>query len=65
MLWPWNLEDDDPGPARTVVMGHLPLRRPLDTGTVIALDTGCGKVSGGSLTAVILPDRRFISVGGE
>lgn len=46
---------------RPVVMGHQPLAAPLDLGHVIALDTGCGR--GGALSAMVLPERRFLSVG--
>lgn len=46
---------------RTVVMGHVPRRRPLDTGHVLAIDTGCGTLREGALTAVVVPDRRFVT----
>jgi len=48
---------------RPVVMGHVVLGRPLDAGWVVGLDTGCGTVPGGALSAVILPERRFVTVG--
>lgn len=46
---------------RPVVMGHVPRRRPLDTGHVLAIDTGCGTLPEGALTAVVLPERRFVT----
>ncbi len=48
---------------RTVVMGHYPVDGPVDLGHTIALDTGAG-IWGpeGSLTAVVLPERRFVTV---
>lgn len=48
---------------RPVIMGHVPQRRPRDLGHVIAVDTGCGTTPWGELTAVILPERRFVTVG--
>jgi hypothetical protein len=63
LIWGWNA----PPPARmppldrTVLMGHVTHEEPLDTGAVIALDTGAGS-PGGRLTAVILPARTFITV---
>jgi serine/threonine protein phosphatase 1 len=53
-----------PAVDRPVVMGHVPLLQPIDTGAVIAIDTGSGTFQdGGRLTAVLLPERRFVSVG--
>jgi serine/threonine protein phosphatase 1 len=48
---------------KPVVFGHEVqlLHRPLDEPGCIGLDTGCGM--GGPLTAVILPEREFVSVG--
>ena len=48
---------------RPVIMGHQPLKDPLDLGHVIAIDTGAGTFENGRLTAVILPERRFVTVG--
>lgn len=48
---------------RTQIMGHMIQPAPLDTGEVLALDTGCGTAEDGYLSAVILPDRRFVTVG--
>lgn len=47
---------------RTVIMGHVPQRKAVDTGELIALDTGAGTCAPWKLTAVILPERRFVSV---
>ncbi len=63
LLWPKNEPDDMLPLDRTVLMGHVPLRKPLDTGAVLAIDTGAGTIPGGRLTAVILPERRFVTVG--
>ena len=49
---------------RTVIMGHYPLVDPVDTGEVIALDTGAGVFGDdGRLSAVVLPGRELITVG--
>lgn len=49
---------------RQVVMGHMVVNEPLVNDAVIAIDTGAGtRKEGGRLTAVILPEQRFISVG--
>ena len=49
--------------GRTVLFGHVPDRRPWDLGHCIALDTGAGKSwADAALTAVLLPERRFIRV---
>lgn len=61
LLWSRTLPADTLPVDRTVIMGHLRLKRPVDHGFVIAVDTGCGK-PGGRLTAVILPERRFVTV---
>lgn len=49
-------------PAQVIVHGHHPVRRPLDAGWRIAVDTGA--CYGGDLTAVVLEkeSRRFLSV---
>ena len=45
-------------------MGHAPRDEPLDTGDVIAIDTGAGtRDGGGRLTALLLPERKFVTVG--
>lgn len=43
-------------------MGHFVLDALVGLGHVIALDTGCGVRVGGRLSAVLLPERRFVSV---
>lgn len=62
MLWAKNDPYEMLPLDRTVIMGHLRMRRPLDTGNVLAIDTGAGTDTMGALTAVILPERRFVSV---
>ena len=47
---------------RPVIMGHRIVPEPLDLGHVLAIDTGCGTVPDGRLTALLLPERRFVSV---
>jgi hypothetical protein len=46
-----------------VVSGHISRREPVDVGHAIAIDTGCGRTPDGRLTAVVLPERRFVTVG--
>jgi hypothetical protein len=48
-----------PGPER-VIFGHTVLDRPLVTKWAVGIDTGC--VHGGSLTAVVLPEWKIVSV---
>jgi len=45
---------------RLVIFGHWAQQKPVVRGNAIGLDTGC--VYGGSLTALILPERRLVSV---
>ena len=45
-----------------IIVGHSPRKRPLDLQRVLAIDTGAGTFPDGRLTAVILPERRFMSV---
>ena len=49
---------------RPVIMGHIPRTAPLDAGWLLAIDTGAGGHGGhgGKLTAVVLPERRFVVV---
>ncbi len=47
------------GPER-VIFGHTVLDRPLVSAWAVGIDTGC--VHGGSLTAVVLPEWRIVSV---
>lgn len=63
LLWPFTDMDDMLPLGRTIIMGHKTHRHPKDNGHVIAVDTGSGN-PGGRLTAVVLPERRFFSVGG-
>ncbi|UQZ89326.1 serine/threonine protein phosphatase [Deltaproteobacteria bacterium Smac51] len=61
MLWireKFLQSDHDFG--KTIVFGHTPFREPVVSPGRIGLDTGA--VYGGSLTAVILPEERFIYV---
>jgi serine/threonine protein phosphatase 1 len=62
LLWRANDPEAMVPLDRPLIMGHRPRKAPLDTGDVIAIDTGAGK-PGGRLTAVVLPDRRFVTVG--
>ncbi len=54
---PWYESYKD---KRLVVFGHWVHREPIVRDNAIGLDTGC--VYGGKLTAVILPERRIVSV---
>ena len=49
--------------TKPVVFGHTVFREPLVQENKIGIDTGA--VYGGKLTALILPEKRFISVDGE
>ncbi|XCN74750.1 MAG: metallophosphoesterase family protein [Candidatus Electrothrix aestuarii] len=49
--------------TKPVVFGHTVFREPLVQENKIGIDTGA--VYGGNLTALILPEKRFLSVGGE
>lgn len=63
LLWSKNEPWDAPPLNQTVIMGHLIVGDPVDTGRVIAIDTGAGTIVGGRLTAVLLPERVFVTVG--
>jgi serine/threonine protein phosphatase 1 len=63
LLWRLNEPESMLPLDRPIIMGHLPRRAPLDAGHVIALDTGSGGPLG-RLTAVVLPQRLFVTVGG-
>lgn len=54
---PWYERYSSP---RLVVFGHWVRKEPVVRDNVVGLDTGC--VFGGSLTAVVLPERRLVSV---
>jgi serine/threonine protein phosphatase 1 len=47
---------------RPVIMGHMRVPRPLDLGHVIAIDTGAADPRDGRLTALLLPERTFVTV---
>lgn len=47
---------------RPLIMGHMAQQRPLDLGAVLALDSGSGYPDG-LLSALLLPERRFVTVG--
>lgn len=52
----WEVWDGE----ETAVFGHTVFQEPQILGRAIGIDTGC--VFGGSLTALILPDMRFVQV---
>ena len=60
LLWAFTPPEEMPPVDRTVIVGHRIVRHPVDCGRVLAVDTGCGTTRDGYLTAVVLPDRRFI-----
>lgn len=62
LLWPSTRPEEVPLLDRPVIMGHVPVARPVDARNVIAIDTGAGTLPGGALTAVLLPSRRFVAV---
>lgn len=62
LLWRKTEPSHMPVLDRPVIMGHVPNPTPRDLGHVIAIDTGSGTFPNGSLTAVILPERRFVGV---
>lgn len=47
---------------RPIIMGHRQVPRPLDLGHVIAIDTGAADPEKGRLTALLLPERKFLTV---
>ncbi|MCW5204417.1 hypothetical protein VU02_00550 [Desulfobulbus sp. N2] len=49
--------------TKPVIFGHTVFREPLIQENKIGIDTGA--VYGGKLTALILPEKRFVSVEGE
>lgn len=64
LIWGVTQPEDVPTVDRTVIMGHVALNDPLDTGEVLAIDTGAGALGrSGRLTAVVLPQRKFVTVG--
>ena len=62
LLWRANEPEWMPAVDHPLVTGHRRRREPLDTGTTIAIDTAAG-MPGGRLTALLLPERRFLTVG--
>ncbi len=62
LLWTNNPPDGALPVDRPVIMGHMPLPEPLDLGHCIAIDTGCGTRAPFQLTALLLPERRFLTV---
>ncbi len=63
LLWASNDPETMLPVDRPVVMGHQPRHEPMDNGDVIAIDTGAATLETGRLTAVLLPERRFVTVG--
>lgn len=64
LVWGVTQPDRMPAVDRPVVMGHVALTDPVDTGDVVAIDTGAGALGKvGRLTAVVLPQRKFVTVG--
>lgn len=62
LLWTKTQPDMMPWVDRPVILGHVPQREPFDDGRIIAVDTGAGRWSDGGLTAVLLPEREFVTV---
>jgi len=61
LLWTKTDPADTAVLDRPQIMGHLPLREPQDHAHCVAIDTGAGR--GGGLTALLLPEREFVTVG--
>ncbi|MEM9997098.1 MAG: metallophosphoesterase family protein [Bacteroidota bacterium] len=60
-----HLNADLSGWEKTVVCGHTPVTEPIDQPKLIDIDTGCvyhHRPGYGTLTAVVLPERRFVQV---
>jgi serine/threonine protein phosphatase 1 len=50
-------------PKELIVCGHyVQTRGPYESEHLVCVDTGCGIISGAPLTAVILPERRFVAI---
>jgi len=62
LTWPSNDPEWMIPLDRPIIMGHMVQKRPRDLGNVVAIDTGCGR-PGGRLSAVLLPERRFVTEG--
>lgn len=61
LLWPKYDPDEMDRLDAPVIYGHVILDEPLDSGHAIGIDTGAG-AGDGALTALILPERRFVTV---
>jgi len=58
-------DDDELEWEKTVVCGHTPVPKPINRKKLINIDTGCvfyRRANYGTLTAVRLPERKFVSV---
>ena len=62
LRWGRYQVDDVADCGRPVVVGHMTRPFPEANARCIAIDTGCGTIPGGSLTAVLLPELRFVTV---
>lgn len=62
LRWGRYQVDDVANCGRPVVVGHMTRPFPEANASCIAIDTGCGTIPGGSLTAVLLPELRFVTV---
>ncbi len=64
MCWAKCWPGDSLPAEHPVIMGHVPMEEPLDAGHCVGVDTGAGTFGvRGRLTALLLPERRFVSVG--
>lgn len=45
---------------RIVIMGHIINPKPIMSGSTIGIDTGCGTIKNGYLSAILLPEKKFI-----
>lgn len=61
-LWNGSGPEQSLAVDRPVIMGHYPLREPLLRSHVLAIDTGAGTKQSGRLSALLLPERRTLSV---
>ncbi len=74
---PWLVSQDSPSllwgavppeetmpTDRAVIMGHMSVRKAVLREHVIGIDTGAGTHAWGQLSAVLLPERRVVSVPG-
>lgn len=63
LLWVARRPDEMDVLDGPIIYGHTPRRAPVDAGHAIGIDTGAGVWPDGALTAVLLPTRRFVTVG--